>query len=253
MNARKLTFMLTALLISSVAFCQDYAFKVLANKGSNEFKSGSSWQPLKTGASLKTTDELKLAENAYIGLVSSNGKPMELKQAGNYKVADLANLTLPPNQSSGLYNNKAIIRWNTKASGPYVVTFRNLFDDVLDQMETPENHMEIDLGSKSFATESAILVEVSAKADPKVVSEQHLIKKLTPAQHESVKKSLSEISGELNEPTALNKLILAGFYEENNLLIDAITAYEEAVKLAPDVPSYKEDYDEFLIRHALKN
>jgi len=298
MNARKLTFMLTMLLISSVAFSQDYAFKVLANKGSNEFKSGSSWQPLKTGASLKATDELKLAENAYIGLVSSNGKPMELKQAGNYKVADLAakvnggtsvlnkytdfilssnsaeakknrlsatgavhraveksaiNLTLPPNQSSGLYNNKAIIRWNTKASGPYVVTFRNLFDDVLDQMETPENHMEIDLGSKSFATESAILVEVSAKADPKVVSEQHLIKKLTPAQHESVKKSLSEISGELNEPTALNKLILAGFYEENNLLIDAITSYEEAVKLAPDVPSYKEDYDEFLIRHALKN
>jgi hypothetical protein len=63
---------------------------------------------------------------------------------------------------------------------------------------------------------------------------------------------LDEIIGQLNEPTALNKLILAGFYEENNLLIDAITAYEEAVKLAPDVSSYQEDYDEFLIRHGLK-
>lgn len=297
MNYQKLTFVTVALLASSIAFGQDYAFKVLANKGSNEFKSGNTWQPLKTGASLKESDELKVSENAYIGLVSAKGKPMELKQAGNYKVADLAGkltegtsvlnkytdfilssnsaeakknrlsatgavhraveksaitLVLPPNQSSGLFNDKAIIRWTSKASGPYVVTFRNMFDDVLHQVETPETSTILDLADKHFATENAILVEVSAKADSKVVSAQYLIKKLTTAQHESVKKLLDEIIGQLNEPTALNKLILAGFYEENNLLIDAITAYEEAVKLAPDVSSYQEDYDEFLIRHGLK-
>ncbi len=298
MNTQKLTFFLTAMVLSTAVFSQEYAFKVLANKGPNEFKSGSGWQPLKTGESLKETDELKLSENAYVGLVSAKGKPMELKQAGNYKVADLTakasqgtsvlnkytdfilssnsaeakknrlsatgavhravektaiNLILPPNQSSGLYNNKAIIRWDTKASGPYVVTFRNLFDDVLDKIETPENILEIDLGSKNFATENAILLEVSAKADPKVVSEQHLIKKLTSSQQESIKKLLDEIQGTVSEPTALNKLILAGFYENNNLIIDAMTSYEEAIVLAPDVPTYKEDYDEFLIRHALKN
>jgi cytochrome c-type biogenesis protein CcmH/NrfG len=35
-------------------------------------------------------------------------------------------------------------------------------------------------------------------------------------------------------------------------LIDAITSYEEAIKLAPDVPSFKEAYDEFLLRHGMK-
>src|SRR5687767_6116591 len=58
-------------------FAQDYAFKVLANKGSNEVKSGETWQPLKTGSSLKKGDEVKLATNAYIGLVHATGKPME--------------------------------------------------------------------------------------------------------------------------------------------------------------------------------
>ncbi|HEX5168977.1 MAG TPA: hypothetical protein VFW11_07370 [Cyclobacteriaceae bacterium] len=298
MNYRRLTLLAICLLVCSISFSQDYAFKVLANKGANEFKSATGWQPLKTGASLKETDELKVSENAYIGLVSSNGKPMELKQAGNYKVSDLAakmnggtsvlnkytdfilssnsaeakknrlsatgavhraveksaiTLNLPPNQSSGLFNDKAIIRWTTKASGPYVVTIRNMFDDVLDQIETPETVLELDLGDKKLAAENAVLVEVSAKTDPKSVSAQYLIKKLTPSQQESIKKSLNEILGELSAPTALNKLILAGFYEENNLLIDAITSYEEAVKLAPDVLSYQEDYDEFLIRNGLKN
>jgi cytochrome c-type biogenesis protein CcmH/NrfG len=67
-----------------------------------------------------------------------------------------------------------------------------------------------------------------------------------------VKKSLAEMSGDVGEKTALSQLILAGFYEENNLLIDAISAYKEAIKLAPDVPSFQESYDEFLLRHNMK-
>lgn len=299
MSIVKLTLMGILCVLSSVVLGQDYAFRVLATKGSNEYKSGESWQPLKTGASLKTTDELRLGDNAYIGLVHKKGEPLELKQAGSHKVSDLEakinggtsvlvkytdfilssnsaeakknklvatgavhravekspiNLMLPPNQFSGVYNSSATFRWDSeKASGPYVVTFRNMFDDVLDKVETPEKMIEVDLTNKKFATENAILVEVSAKADPKLISEQHLMKRLTPAQQESVKSSLNEIITTVGEPTALNNLILAGFYEENNLLIDAISAYEAAIRLAPDVPSYGEAYDEFLLRHGLKN
>ena len=50
----------------------------------------------------------------------------------------------------------------------------------------------------------------------------------------------------------MNKVVLASFYEQNKLLIDAITAYEEAIKLAPDDPTYKDYYEEFLLRNKLK-
>jgi len=299
MKTGKLTLIFGFILINSLVLGQDYAFKVLANKGSNEVKAGDAWVPLKTGASLKKGDELKVADNSYLGLVHVTGKPVELKAAGSYKVDDLSNklgggtsvlnkytdfilssnsaeakknrlsatgavhraadantsikLLLPENQHSGIYNNVAVISWDgSKVAGPYVVTIKNMFEDQLAKAETPETSLQIDLSDPRFANVSAILVDVSSKADPKQVSKQHMIKKLAPVEQEKVKKSLSEIIGEVTEQTALNKFILAGFYEENNLFIDAISAYEEAIKLAPDVPSYKEAYEEFLLRHGLK-
>lgn len=277
---------------------KDYTFKVLAAKGSNEIKSGGAWAPLKTGASLKQDDEVKLGENSYVGLVHVSGKPVEVKLAGVHKVSELANkvgastsvlnkytdfilssnsaeakknrlsatgavhraveaapiqLMLPENQHSGIYNNVAVINWeSTKVAGPYVVTLRNMFDDELARFETPENTLQIDLNDPKFATENAILIEVSSKEDAKQASKQHLIKKLTPAEQEKVKVSLSEIMGDVAEENALNKFILAGFFEQQNLFIDAIAAYEESIRLAPDVDSYKEGYEEFLLRHGLK-
>lgn len=292
----QLTLFLLALFITG-ATAQEYAFKVLANKGANEVKSGNEWLPIKTGASLKKEDELKLSPNSYMGLVHATGKPLELKQPGSYKVADLASqvtggtsvltkytdfilssnsaeakknrlsatgavdrgenaaiqLILPQNQHSGIYNSTAIISWTgTKVAGPYIVTIRNMFDDELSQSETPETHFQIDLADPKFVKENALLIEVKSKTDPTQVSKQHLIKKLAPAEQENVKKLLGAITEEVEEPTAFNYYILAGFYEQNNLFIDAISAYEEAIKLAPDVPTFREAYDDFLIRHGIK-
>jgi hypothetical protein len=281
-------------LISSLACAQDYAFKVLANKGSNTVKSGADWVPLKTGATLKDGDELKLVENAYLGLVYNSGKPLELKQAGNYKVHDLAakmkgstsvlnkytdfilssnatgkkdklsatgavdrgenlpvRLLLPENQSAGIYNNIAIVSWETKATGPYTVTVRNMFDDELNKFETAETKVQIDLADAKYAKENAVLIEVKAKSDHRP-SKPRLIKKLTPAEHAGIQKSLTEINNDVAEQTALNKLILARFYEEHNLIIDAITSYEQAMAMAPDVPTFQEEYQYFLTRHGLK-
>ena len=284
------------LFMNVLVYGQDYTFKVLANKGSNEMKSGDTWQAVKTGASLKTGDEIKVTENSYLGLVHATGKPMELKQAGSYKVADLAakvsggtsvlnkytdfilssnsaeakknrlsatgavhrglediKVFLPENQYSGIYNNIAIINWEaSKAGGPYTIILKNMFDDELMKAETPETSLQIDLNDPKFANETAILVEVKSKSDSKSKSEQHLIKKLSQVDHDRVKKSLAEIMGNVQEETALNKFILAGFYEENKLFIDAITSYEQAIKMAPDVPSYQEAYDEFLLRNKFK-
>jgi hypothetical protein len=293
MKARSVTVSLALILVSSFAIGQDYAFKVMANKGSNEVKSGDTWTPLKTGASLKSTDELKLVDNAYIGLIHATGKPLEMRQSGSYKVADLAAKVgggssvinkytdfilssnaetkknklsatgavhratetaaiklMLPEKYADVYNSTAVINWDgSKATGPYVVVLKNAFDEQLAKFETPETTITLDLSDAKLASEVVILVEVSSKNNPKQISKQHMIKKMSGADKEKVKVSLTNISGEVSEPTALNKFILAGFYEENNLLIDAIVAYEEAVKLEP---SYRESYDEFLLRHGLK-
>jgi len=295
MKTTRFTLLLT--LFTSCAFAQEYAFKVLANKGTNEIKSGTVWLPLKTGASLSSGDELKLGENAYLGLVHKSGKPLEVKKSGSYKVAILESeikgssgvltkytdfilssnstetkknrlsatgavdrgenyaikVILPENQYSGIYSNIAIVNWEgSETTGPYIVTLKNMFDDELAKVETPETTFRIDLADAKFAKENAILVDVKSKADPKKASKPHMIKRLPAGEQTTIKASLTEITGDLAEETALNKFILAGFYEEHNLLIDAITAFEDAVRMQPEVTAYQEAYDDFLLRHGMK-
>jgi hypothetical protein len=90
-------FMKTRMLIGalmSVGFfvashAQEYEFKVLVTKGKNEVKTNAAWEALKVGGSLKKSDEIKVGANAYLGLIHSTGKPLELKEAKTYKVSDL--------------------------------------------------------------------------------------------------------------------------------------------------------------------
>jgi hypothetical protein len=155
---------------------------------------------------------------------------------------------LPDNQNAGIYNSIAVINWDgSKVQGPYVVTLKNMFEDKLEQFETPETTLLVDLSK--YSNETALLVDVASKANPKMGSKDYTIRRLTSGDQEKVKALLADINSDVAEETALNYYILAGFYEENKLIIDAIATYEKAVILEP---SYQEYYDEFLIRNGLK-
>lgn len=299
-NSKLVLAFLVAVSFNLAVAQQAYTFKVLANKGTNEVKTGDSWTALRTGASLKETDEIRLGENSYVGLIHSSGKPKELKKAGPYKIKDLAEsmkgggasvlnkyadfmlssnsaeakknrlsatgavhragstediiVFLPENQHSSIYNTVAIVNWESKSGnkGPFVVSVRNMFGDDMIVKETPETTFTIDLTDPKLAGEQHLLVQVRNKADQKLISAEHLIKKIQPTEQQKIKSLLSEFVGEVTEETALNKFIMAGFYEDNQLFIDAITAYEEAIKMAPDVETYREAYEEFLLRNRLK-
>ena len=281
-------------LISGIK-AQDYAFKVMANKGSNEVKSGSAWQALKTGDKLNKQDELKVAENSYVALVHSSGKPIELKESKTYSIADLAakvspgasvvskytdfilssnsaeakknrlsatgsvvraldgdiNVLLPPSQFGDTFNPLVYIKWETKVAGPYEVVAKNMFGDELMKIETPENAIQINRNDPKFKNED-ILIEVRSKGDKKKTDKSYLLRRLSSERQNLIKKLIAELGEDIQQETALNKFIMAGFYEENKLFVDAIGAYEEAIKLAPDVPTYKEAYEEYLLRNKLK-
>jgi hypothetical protein len=293
MKSRRLAFFGILLMVFGYTQAQDYAFKVLVNKGKNELKSGNNWQQLKVGLSLKSADELKISENSYLGLVHVSGKALELKQSGNYKVMDLAakvnggssvlnkytdfilssatspknrlaatgavdrganniQVYLPKAENAVVFNNNVTITWDGSAPAPYVVTFKSMFEDELDKVNAAENSITIQLDDQNFANEDNIIVEVASVSNKNKVSDKYTLKKLSKADKERIKNALSEIADPTSDPNALNKLIVAGFYEQNNLLIDAGTTYLEAIKLAPDVPQYQEAYNDFLLRNNLK-
>lgn len=50
------------------------------------------------------------------------------------------------------------------------------------------------------------------------------------------------------EETSIDKIVLAAFYTENGLMLEAMKAYRDALKLAPDVEDYKRLYQAFLYK-----
>jgi hypothetical protein len=278
------------LVVSGQVGAQDYAFKVLASKGKNELKTGNSWQQLKVGATLKKEDELRVSENAYLGLVHSSGKAIEVRKAGPYKVMDLAgevkesptvlkkytdfmlssntgpkntlaatgavdrgvggiNVYLPRPELAVVYGDKVTISWEgEKALAPYIVIFESMFGDELGKQETSESSLVVDLSNKDLTNEDNIIVTVESKANKNKVSSKYTLKRLSKADKERIKTELAKVQSNASEPTAINKMSIAAFFEENNLFIDAIPYYQEAIKLAPDVPDYKDFYRDFLVR-----
>ncbi len=287
--------LLVVVLVSSVRLtAQDYAFKVLANKGKNELKSGESWLQLKVGTVLKKEDELRISENAYLGLVHVSGKALEVRKAGKYKVTELAkqisasasvlnkytdfilsentgpkntlaatgavdrgtrsiSVYLPRPDLSVVYGDRVTINWEgDKTLAPYAVVFKSMFGDELTSIETSDNFLVADLSDNSFLNEDNIIVTVESKANRNKISDEYTLKRLSKADKERIRGEFAKIAATTNEATAINKIALAAFFEQNSLLIDAIPYYQEAIKLAPDVPDYKNFYNDFLMRYGIK-
>jgi hypothetical protein len=274
---------------------QDNSFKVLVNKGKNEVKTGGSWQAIKTGSTLKQGDEVKVSDNAYLGLIHVTGKPLEVKQAGSYKVDDLAaklgggtsvlnkytdfilssnaekknrlsatgavhrgantvKIYLPKSEAAILYGNNIVLDWEKQEGvDTYIVNMKSMFGDDLLSIETKEQVVTVNLDDPKFKDEDNIIIEIFPKGQPnKKPDPPYMLKKLSSADKDRINVMRGEISSATSDNTALSQLIMAGFYEQNKLLIDAITAYQEAMKLAPDVSEYREDYNNFLVRNGIK-
>lgn len=299
MRVRLVIFVLAFLMVTPL-FAQTYTFKVLVSKGKTEVKAADSWQMIKVDASLKSTDEVKVGENAYLGLIHANGKPLEVREAKTYKVSDLVSkmtpgtsvitkytdfilssqdqkknrltatgavhrdvvlvpkdviiVFLPESEQSQLYGDHATIQWATSnVKGPYEVIFTDLMGEELAKLETKEAFVSVPLDGDKFKNQSQIMVKVVAKEKRGAGSKDYILKRLKPAERKKIDSVMTQMDVKsMDQKLALTKYVLAGLYEENLLLIDALTAYHEAAALAPDVELYKTAYEEFLTRMEFK-
>ncbi|MEX2336756.1 MAG: hypothetical protein WD555_05755 [Fulvivirga sp.] len=184
--------------------------------------------------------------------MSAEGKKNRLSATGAVHRGsnEAINIFLP--NSAGVYKDKVIVRWDSLAGdNRYEVVLKNMFNDVLLTIETNEPNIELDLTKREIANEKYLLLTVNTTGDDAVESGTYAIKRLPEEDVARVEKTLNDLLVVVDEETALNKYILAGFFEENNLLIDALTSFEEAIHLAPGVASYKDAYIDFLLRNHL--
>ena len=290
--------------LSGTLLAQDYEFKVLANKGSNQFSTnGTDWAPIKTGGTLKSGDQVKLGDQSYLGLMHKSGQTYEIKTAGIHKMSDITT-ALSSNKSSvaskyadfvlskanqsdedinknhrqymaatgavtrgendkiklllpstgDVFNDENTLKWTVvdDLKDPvYVVSVSNMFDEQIYSTETNDSILSINLSDPAFKDERLIIVDVSLKDDPEFKSGKYAIKRLDPEFDQTVVMELDELKEMTKEETAMNMLILASFYEQNNLLVDALSYYQAAMDLAPDVDIFRHAYEQFVVSNSL--
>ncbi len=167
--------------------------------------------------------------------------------------ADGAIEVLLPN-SVDVFSEEAVVRWNAPEEAGeedvYIVTIKNIFDDVIFNEETDKT--SIRLNFTDMENESGLYIfNVKKKDNEQVASGDFGIKKVSAVDKPEVAQSLSELQAEIGDESALNKLMFAGFFEENALLLDALTQYEEAIRLSPEVDDFKALYEDFLIKNGI--
>lgn len=270
---------------------QSKDFSVLVSKGNNQYKHNGIWYDIKVGTSLDEDDLIKVDDNAFVGLVHKGGSTLSLSEGKIYSLKQLRvnqyatgssayeyaryyldrlDASAPPSRltrsvtssplrlmlpnSVNVYNPEVIIRWNsTQPNEQYEVVLKNMFDETLQVRRTADNRCTIDLSASRFSDERLIIVRVQSEGGA-LRSDDYALKLMSRRDARQIKAELTSLKQELkNEEEALNQLIIASFYEKNNLLIDAITSYEHAINTLPNVEDFQVAYQKFLLRNGLSN
>ena len=156
--------------------------------------------------------------------------------------------------SVDVFSSDAVVRWrvpqDTEEGTKYVVTIKNIFDEEIFTQETDKNH--IDLSFDEMENESGLYIfTVVQKDNEKIASGDYGIKKVNVFDKPEIAENLTALTEEVEPNSALSKVVLAAFFEENALFLDALTKYEEAIQLSPDVESYRDLYEDFLIKNGI--
>ncbi|MFT7197537.1 MAG: hypothetical protein ACI83W_001908, partial [Marinoscillum sp.] len=138
------------------------------------------------------------------------------------------------------------------AGDSYIVKIENIFNEEIYSEETSKGSITLDFSDEALAYDMGLyLVKVYKKGDDEIASGEVGIKKVKSGDKVEIQENLANLKSEVSDDSPLNKIIYASFYEENGLILDALTKYEEAIKMSPEVEDFQELYTNFLIKNGL--
>jgi hypothetical protein len=200
----------------------------------------------------------KYADFIFTQMTKEDEQDVNKNSRSNNKVSGAVERAVSPIHilapgTTYLYGPIAIVRWESPEEiKDLVITVKNISDDVILSEAAEGDNFKLNATDPKINSEKLIILEVKSKSNNKLYSNGIGIKKLPAKDLEKIDKNIKELQAETSEETPLNKIIIATFYEQNNLLLDAITNYELAISLAPDISDFKTAYDLFLTRNNIK-
>jgi hypothetical protein len=157
---------------------------------------------------------------------------------------------------ANVIGDNAIVSWDIPEGmdmNVFVVTVKNIFDEEILKEEVSTNSINLNFTSEQMQNEEGLyIITIKAKENMDMTSGDIGLKRLTGEDAAQYQDGLNSLRSEVAQDSPLNKIIYASFYEENGLILDALTQLEEAIKMSPEVEDFKELRIDLIERSSIK-
>jgi hypothetical protein len=151
-----------------------------------------------------------------------------------------------------VYGDRAVVTWQqVEGFKGYVVSIKNMFDELLEESSVHGTSITLELDKGKLREEKLMIINVRVKGNEGIYSRDYGIKRLSPNARILIENEFENLEMHTKEENVLNKLLLASFFEEHQLLVDAITFYNQALVISPDPEGIRRLYNDFLQRNGL--
>lgn len=208
---------------------------------------------LAAGLQLKGTNVLSKYADFVITQMAKTAQGDRLQATGAVNRASAyTSIQVHMPWTSEVLNPDVFIQWKPVKGNPvYVVTVMNQFDEIVTRKETSDTGVKLNLNEKDLASQRLLIVNVGVKGNEEMKSENYGIKRVTGEELKNLEAKLNSLTGKLSTESSLDQIMLASFYEQNNLLVDATSSYQKAIELSPEVYDFKTMFTNFRERNNL--
>ncbi|KOY86627.1 hypothetical protein AD998_11165 [bacterium 336/3] len=149
-----------------------------------------------------------------------------------------------------VYDNFVYLSWMPNSNDKiekYYIQITNFNDETVALLETDKNYLELDMSiyKRAKNSDATFIIKVFTVEAP-LYKGVFTVSLMDKTKKEGIKKEIGSTTPE----NALDYMIMAKYFEEKGLLLDAVKCYQKALALQ-NLDSYKNAYMEFLSRNKI--
>lgn len=141
---------------------------------------------------------------------------------------------------------------DSEKNGTFQYTLMNMFEETLQKGEFSGNSMTVTLPEKREVIDQGVLLIIKDASTPIRSSKTININIANEQMKKTIDQEIQQLKTELNEDNAINKLVMASYFEEKRLFFEAEQHIKAAVEMAPDVEAYQMVLRQFYKRNGIE-
>lgn len=132
----------------------------------------------------------------------------------------------------------------------YTFFIKNPDEKVIFEQTVTGTSIDVDLNAAKISAGECFYWGVKANGK---TSEEYCLYRMDEGEASDFNSQKEQLLSEVDSQSSIGQLILASFYTENQMVMEAKTCYEKAIEFSPEVDNFKALYAKYLIEIGLNH